>query len=264
MGKLNDKVAIITGAGQGIGYAGALRLASEGASVVAVDIKMDGVDKLVKEIKDKGGRAISIQADVTNEDSVMEMVNKTVSEFGRIDILYNNAGATKKSDKGVVDMDLDTWNFAMDLVLKSVMLCCKHVIPIMIKNGGGSIINTSSGAGLVGDLSLSAYGAAKAGVINLTRYIATQHGKQNIRCNVVVPGVIVTEASTANVGPLFDLLESHALLPRNGKPEDIANAVVFLASDESGFMTGAEIVIDGGLTMHMPTFGDYMKTGLSI
>lgn len=260
MGRLKDKIAIVTGAAQGIGYITGKRLAEEGAKIVAADLNFEGAEELAKEINSNGGEAIAISTNVTEEDSVVEMVSKTVEHFGRVDILHNNAGGNIGGDEDITTLEMDVWEKSLDLNLKGAMLGMKHVVPEMIKQGGGSIINASSGAALTGDLSNTAYAAAKSGVETLTRYAATQYGKQNIRCNAIAPGVILTPLTKdLYTEELMEVMTNHNVLPRLGEPEDIANTVVFLGSDESSYITGQVFGVDGGFLMHSPAFADFMN-----
>src|SRR3954452_12822491 len=196
--RLAGRSAIVTGAAGGIGRATALCLASHGASVVVADLNADGAATTVSTIQERGGRAIAIVTDVGVESSIRSMIEQSVAEFGRLDVLHNNAAALGadllRRDLGVDAMDLDVWNQTMKVNLAGPMLASKYAIPHMISGGGGSIINTSSGASLAGDTRLTAYGVSKGGLNTLTAYIATQYGKQGIRCNAIAPGLILTEA----------------------------------------------------------------------
>jgi NAD(P)-dependent dehydrogenase (short-subunit alcohol dehydrogenase family) len=261
--ELTGKVSIVTGAASGIGYATAKLMASHGAKVIAADINLDGVQKVVEEIKSSGQEASATYLDVLDEETIKEMMAKAMKVYGKIDILHNNAGGTHPKDHKVADLDVETWDLAYKLSLRSSGLGCKHVIPYMIESGGGSIINTSSMAGIVGDIDYSAHGSVKAGVISLTRYVATQYGKQGIRCNAVAPGLIITPATEGYFSEeLKNAFVRHNALNRLGKPEDVAKTVLFLASDASEFITGQTIQIDGGAGMHSPAFADFTQMGL--
>lgn len=262
MTRLTEKVAIVTGAGSGIGAETARVLAENGAKVAVSDINIDNANKVVKEIKDSGGEAIAVLTDVTDEDSVKNLIKTVKDTFGKIDILHNNAGGTPKTDKDIASLDMETFQKSIDLNLKGVTLGIKHVLAEMISNGGGSIINTASGSGILGDFGASTYGAAKAGIISLTRYADTQYGRQGIRCNSIAPGFIQTPATeTLGDDQIGELMKSHSLLGRNGTPRDIANTVLFLASDESSFLTGQTLAVDGGMGSHQPYYADFMKGG---
>jgi NAD(P)-dependent dehydrogenase (short-subunit alcohol dehydrogenase family) len=255
MGRLQEKVAIVTGGAGGIGGASARKLGREGASVAVVDIDGDGAARVAKEIKASGGDAIGVQADLSNEAEVASMISSTVAAFGRLDILHNNAALTESDflsrDTGVTELSLEVWDRTIAVNLSSQMLTCKHAIPEMVKNGGGSIINMSSGASLSGDRVRTAYGVSKAGVNTLTMYVATGHGKQGIRVNTIVPGLIITDAVRAHIPEnALASLSKATLTPHLGEPDDIADLVVFLASDESRYITGQMIAIDGGMSVH--------------
>lgn len=259
MGKLKGKVAIVTGAylsgaGMSIGGATALAMAREGAKIVAADIVDEPVANLVAKIKSEGGEAVGCHVDLRNEDKIKAMIETAMREFGRIDILHNNAAALPgPDDLDVVSMEAATWDRTMEITVRGTMLVCKHAVPHMIKGGGGAIINTASGAGLCGDSARTAYGVAKAGVICLSQYVATQYGKQGIRCNAICPGLMLTATAKATITPeAHDMVLKYTLTPRLGLPEDIANMTVFLASDDAAFITGQTIQVDGGIMAHTP------------
>ncbi len=257
MGLLEGKVAIVTGAGSGIGRTTARRLSSEGALVVVVDVNGSSADDTGREIEAGGGRAIAITCDVSDESSVRAMVAATVEHFGRVDCLHNNAADTGiiPRDLDIHTMDVEVWDRAMAVNLRGPMLGCKYVLPHMLGQGSGTIVNTSSDSSLFGDVSLPAYGASKAGVNSLTRYVATLYGKSGIRCNAVSPGPIQTPSFVANVpAEQAELYTTNAATPYLGRTEDIAAAVVFLLSDESRYITGQVLCVDGGLQMHAPLF----------
>jgi NAD(P)-dependent dehydrogenase (short-subunit alcohol dehydrogenase family) len=255
MGRLHDKVAIVTGGAGGIGSATARKLGKEGASVVVVDIDGEGAARVTGEITSAGANAIGVQTDLSNEAEVASMVASAIAAFGRLDVLHNNAALTESDflsrDTGVTELSLEVWDRTIAVNLSSQMLTCKHAIPEMVKNGGGSIINMSSGASLSGDRVRTAYGVSKAGVNTLTMYVATGHGKQGIRVNTIVPGLIITDAVRAHIPEnALAALSKATLTPHLGEPEDIADLVVFLASDESRYITGQMIAIDGGMSVH--------------
>ena len=259
--RLRDKVAIVTGAASGIGAATAARLAAEGAATVVADINLAGAQQLVERITADGHAAAAAQVDLGEERSIEALIDFAVERFGGLDILDNNAANTVLSstrDVGVEHTDTEVWDAIMRINLRGTMLACKAAIPKMRARGGGSIINMSSGSGLTGALAPTAYGVSKAGIVSLTQYVATQHGKEGIRCNAIAPGLIVTPstASTYAAGPFGEMMLRHHLTPRLGKPEDIASMVVFLASDESQFVTGQVISVDGGLLAHAPYHAD--------
>lgn len=258
MKKLDGRVAIVTGAATGIGEVCAKWLAAEGAQVVVADIEMEGAARVAGEIAQHGGEALALEVDISDEASVIAFYGAVVERWGRVDVLHNNAAATTGEqifrDAGIGEMDTAIWDRAFAVNTRGTMLMIKHAIPLMIAAGGGSIINTSSGASLTGDYFAPAYASSKAAVNTLTQYVATQYGKQNIRCNTVSPGLILTPTAEANRAndDQFAIYESNSLMPFLGKPEDIASTVLFLASDDSRFITGQVLRIDGGYTAHMP------------
>ncbi len=258
MGRLDGKIAIITGAASGIGQATARRVAAEGARTVVADLNGDGAGEVAAKIAAAGGEATAVQADLGEVDSVRAMVQAAVSAYGGLDILHNNAAATQLAatrDLPVSAADPDVWDATMRINLRGAMVAIQAAVPHMIARGGGSVINTASGAGLTGDLRNPAYGASKAALISLTRYAATEFGKQGIRCNAISPGFIEIGSKPGREAVHATMLR-HALTPRLGCPEDIAALVVFLASDESAFITGQNICVDGGMLAHQPFVAD--------
>ncbi len=257
MGTLEGKVVIVTGAGSGIGRATVQRLSREGASVVAADINLAGAEETVALAAAHGGRAVAQHADVADEDSVRAMVDAAMAAYGRLDGLHNNAANVfvVPQDLDIVSMDMAVWDASMATNVRGPMLGCKYAIPQMLKTGGGSIVNMSSNAGQMGDLLRVAYGVSKAGVDSLTRYVATIHGKQGIRCNAISPGVVATPALVNNVSETeLAMFESHHLTPYMGKPEDIAAVVAFLLGEDARFITGQVINVDGGMLAHTPMY----------
>jgi NAD(P)-dependent dehydrogenase (short-subunit alcohol dehydrogenase family) len=264
MPELDDKVAIVTGAASGIGRTTAHRLARAGAAVLVADLDGAGADRVAGEIANEGGRALGHALDVSQEAEVSAMIGAAVSAFGGLDILHNNAAAIGKASPGrdmdITRIDVEVWDRTMAVNLRGVMLGCKHAIPHMLERGGGSIINTSSGSAQRGDLTIPAYAVSKGGVDTLTLYVATQYGKQGIRCNAIAPGLILTHAVENFGGPDYvNMLEEHHLTPRVGTPEDIAETVLFLASDAAGFITGQVINVDGGILSHAPPVADIRR-----
>lgn len=257
MRRLAEKVAIVTGAGSGIGRAVAVTLAAEGASVLVADLDADSAGTVVDEIRDAGGVAASCCVDVAQEASVREMVDRAVREFGGVDILHNNAAAVGLDvigrDGAITDLDVDVWDTTMSVNARGVMLGCKHAIPHMIDRHGGSIINTVSGSGFAGATVRSAYGSSKGAVMTFTRYVATSYGKQGVRCNAVSPGLILTATTRRNLPAAhLEIYEQNCPYPRLGEAQDIANTVLFLASEESAFINGETIRVDGGTLAHHP------------
>lgn len=259
MGRVQGKVALVTGGASGIGLSAAILLAREGAKVVIGDFNVDGAKEAAQEIRNQGGDAVGIFLDASQEESIKEAVEFTVKEYGTITILYNNVGLTNlKKDLDVVNLDLDEYDRLMNVNTKSVLLGSRFAIPHMIKAGGGSIINTASMAGFTGDSVRTAYGVSKAAVVNLTRYIATQYGKDKIRCNGVAPGLILTPAAKNNMPQeVLDIFMKYNALPYHGEADDIGNTVLFLASDESKFITGQTIQVEGGHYIANPSIADF-------
>ena len=259
MKRLDSKIAIITGAASGIGRATARRVAAEGARTVVADLNGAGAKLLADEISASGGEATAVQADLGDNDSARAMVEVAVTAYGGLDILHNNAAATRLAateDRPVSAADPAVWDETMRVNLRGALVAIQAAVPHMIARGGGSVINTASGAGLTGDLRNPAYGASKAALISLTRYVATEFGKQGIRCNAISPGFIVIPEKADREAVEATMLRHH-LTPRLGRPEDIAALVVFLASDESAFITGQNICVDGGLLAHQPFLADF-------
>jgi NAD(P)-dependent dehydrogenase (short-subunit alcohol dehydrogenase family) len=256
MERLNEKVAIVTGGGGGIGGATARALAREGASVVVVDIDLSAAERVAGGIEEAGDRAMAFQADLSDEAQVIATIDATVSRYGRLDVLHNNAALTDSDfltrDTQVTDLALDVWERTLEVNLRSQMLMCKHAVPVMVQGGGGSIINMSSGASLKGDRTRTAYGVSKAGVNALSMYVATSHGKQGIRVNTILPGLIITDAVRAHLDEkMVAGLGKAVLTPSVGQPDDIADVVVFLASNESRYITGQMLCVDGGMGAHV-------------
>ena len=247
--RLQDKVAIITGGGTGIGKGIALLFAQEGAKVVVSGRRMEPLSQTVIEIEKAGGKAIAISADVSKADEVQQLVNQTLSSFGKIDILINNAGVYIPHD--ALTLTDQEWDMTMSVDLTGVWYTVKAVIPHMLKQGQGKIINISSIAGLIGFEQSPAYCAAKGAVINLTREMALDYAAKNILVNGIAPGVIDTDMTKSF---LADEQTKKAFLDKTpvgrvGLPQDIAYAAVYLASDESEFVVGQTIVVDGGWTI---------------
>ena len=265
-GRVQGKAALVTGAGGGIGSACALALAREGAAVAVADIDLAAARRTVAQIEEAGGKAVALQVDLGDEASVTAMVEAAAQALGGLDILHNNAADTRLSgtlDMPVERVDAKVWDDILRINLRGTMVAARAAIAHLRKRGGGAIINTSSNAALSGALSHSAYSASKAAVNSLTQSIATQHGKEGIRCNAVSPGLIVTAATREKYveSGVGDIMLRHQLSPRLGRPEDIAAAVVFLASDEAAFITGQIICVDGGSLAHQPYVADFRDRG---
>jgi NAD(P)-dependent dehydrogenase (short-subunit alcohol dehydrogenase family) len=248
--RLAEKVALITGAGSGQGREAAVLFAQEGAKVVVTDVNEDGIKGTVEMVKASGGEAVGRRMDVADAVQVQDGIAFTVRTFGTLNVLYNNAGVYLRGKDGpVTRVTDDIWDLTLNVNLKSMYLCCKHAIPEMIKAGGGSIINTASAAGLIGN-NYHAYSASKGGMIALSRSIATTYAPQNIRSNVICPGFIETPM-TAEISGSPRLLQAYlesTPLHKAGQPIDIAYMALYLASDESAFVTGGVFTVDGGVT----------------
>jgi NAD(P)-dependent dehydrogenase (short-subunit alcohol dehydrogenase family) len=252
------EVAVVTGAGHGIGRATALRLATDGYDIVVAEIEPDRAEAVTRDVRATGVAALDFVVDVSDAGQVKVMVDRTVERFGRIDVLVNNAG---RNLPGLVhELELDQWRLVLDTTLSSVFYGAKYVIPHMLRRGGGRIVNIASVQGFVAHRRAPAYDAAKAGVINLTRNIAIDYGLHGIRCNCICPGHIRVRAREVTAERMasrdvpypqartIDELEAMHPLGRVGTPEEIADVVAYLASPAASFITGAAIVADGGLT----------------
>ena len=248
MGQLDGKVALITGAGSGIGRASALAFAREGARVAVADIVVEGGEETVRMVKEAGGEVFFIQVDVSNAAEVEAMVNTVVDTYGRIDCAYNNAGIEGRL-ASTDEYPEDVFDKVIDINLTGVWLCMKYELPHMLKQGSGAIVNTASGAGLIGVAGMSAYVASKHGVVGLTKTAALEYAKSGIRVNSVCPGLIQTpmvERLTADQPQLGEALVAAEPVGRTGKPEEIAESVVWLSSDAASFVTGHAMSVDGG------------------
>jgi NAD(P)-dependent dehydrogenase (short-subunit alcohol dehydrogenase family) len=258
MPDLSGKVAIVTGAASGIGRTTSQVLAGHGASVVVAGHSKGGAEEVAADIRAKGGTAIAVGVDVVYEEQVKAMVGAAVTAFGGVDALHNNAAATKMGrDSDVVNVATEVWDETMAINMRGPFFGCKYAIPEMLKRGGGSIVNTSSAAGLKAERIRVSYGVSKAALHGLTRHVANAYGKQNIRCNAIALGMILTDAAERNVQPeMLAYLEEHNALARLGKTEDVAEVVAFLFSDQASFITGEVIAVDGGFTSHLPALVD--------
>jgi NAD(P)-dependent dehydrogenase (short-subunit alcohol dehydrogenase family) len=250
MGSLSGKRALITGGASGIGRTTALLFAREGAAVSVVDIDEAGGQAVAQTIVDEGGQAIFVRCDVSQAVDCRHAVQRTLEELGGLDILFNNAGIIRRAT--VISTTEPEWDRVMAINVKSIFLMSKYAIPVMVQSGGGVIINTASGWGLVGGRNAVSYCASKGAVVNMTRAMALDHGDQNIRVNCICPGdtetgMLRNEARQLGV-PHEEFLAGAADRPlrRVGKPEDIAQAVLYLASDAASFVTGTALVVDGG------------------
>jgi NAD(P)-dependent dehydrogenase (short-subunit alcohol dehydrogenase family) len=249
--RLKDKVAIVTGSASGIGKAIALAFAREGAIVMGADVNAEGGEETAHEIEDGGGAAAFIETDVSETEPTVNLIEKTVGHFGAIDIMVNNAGIEVFSR--LADTDEAMWDRLMAVNLRGVFLGTKYAVPKMLENGGGVIVNTASVAGIRGIGGLAAYNAAKGGVVLLTKNTAMDYGSKNIRANCICPGFISTPMVEAVMsmpgaesvkGKIVDLCPEGRL----GRPEEVASCVIFLASDESSYVNGHALVVDGGMS----------------
>jgi len=244
--RLKDKIAVITGSGSGIGRAIALAFSREGAKTIIADWSKESGEETVEQIKKQGGEAVFVKTDVSKSSDIDKMVKTCLDNFGRVDILVNNAGIYRTYD--LHEMSEEDWDKIIDINLKGVFLGSKKVIPGMIEQGKGKIINTASIAGLVGFAQSGAYCASKGGIIALTKEMALEYAPKKINVNCIAPGVIKTAMTKKMIADpaTKKSLEGNTPYPRLGEPEDIAQAAVYLASDESDFVNGEVLVVDGG------------------
>lgn len=252
--RFDGKVGLITGAGSGIGRATAIGFARRGGRVAVADVNGGNTEEVVKEITSAGGAAVAITADMTRPAEITAMIGRTVETFGRIDVLHNNAfGVPASLQRGrlarVADIDQQVWDYTLQVGLTAVMQATREVLPLMQCQGGGAIVNTASISGLLADYGIAAYNAMKAGVINFTRVVAIEYAPR-IRCNCICPGAIDTPLLGRSLTIPGFAAATKAAIPmgRLGTPEEMANVVLFLASDLASYVTGAAFVADGGLT----------------
>ena len=252
--RLEDKVTIITGGGSGMGRVAAQLFAAQGARVVVAEFSETAGTETVRLVTDAGGQATFIRTDVSRESDAKAMVDHAVATYGRLDCLYNNAGVMPEADHSVTDTDVATWDAVMAVNVRGVFLGCKYAVPAMIQTGGGSIINIASFVAILGcSVPQDAYTASKGAVLSLTRSLAVQFGPHGIRSNAICPGPVETPMLMEWL--LKDEAAKQLRLARNpsgrfGKPEEIVNMAVYLASDESRWTNGASLVVDGGITVN--------------
>lgn len=261
MDRFTNKVALVTGGARGIGKSSAERLCMEGARVVVADYNAEGVYQTVADFREQGFVADALVFNATDVDNCKRIVQKTIALHGKIDVLVNVVGGNDLNrDKAVGELDIDYFDEIFHLNVRSMLVSIQTALPDMIKQGGGSIVNIASMSGVTGDFRGTLYGMCKAGVISLTRYVATQYGKAGIRCNAVAPGLVVTPAVELSLPEVYKtLFLKHNSLAYLGRPEHIASTVAFLASDDAAYINGQTILADGGMTCHNPTVGDMME-----
>jgi NAD(P)-dependent dehydrogenase (short-subunit alcohol dehydrogenase family) len=252
--RLEDKVSIITGAGGGMGRVAALRFAAEGSRVVVADVSRAGAEETVRLVRAAGGEATAIAADVSVEADAKAMADVAIATYGRIEVLYNNAGVMPEADHSVVDTPVEAWDQVMAVNVRGVYLACKHAIPHMVERHSGSIINVSSFVAILGcSVPQDAYTASKGAVLALTRSLAVQFAPQGVRTNAILPGPVETPLLMDWL--LKDEAAKNLRLARNptgrfGKPDEVVALAVYLASDESAWTNGASLVIDGGISVN--------------
>ena len=250
-GRLEGKVCVITGAGGGMGREAALAFTEEGAQVCVVDVDQALAEETVS-LCSGPGEAFAVRANVADEDDVRRMYAETAERYGEIEVLYNNAGISPADDASVLDTSVEAWQRVQDVNTKGVFLCCKHGIPHLLERGGGSVINVASFVALLGAAtSQISYTASKGAVLSMSRELAVQFARRNVRVNALCPGPVETPLLLAIYGgdpEAFARRQVHWPTGRLGKPREIVNAALFLASDESSFVNGAAFVVDGGLT----------------
>ena len=262
MNRLEGKVAIVTGAAGAIGRAVVERMSAEGAAVLAADIAGDAVAEVAAGLATTGGAVVAAEVDVQDEAAIINLIGTATSTFGRLDIFHSNAAALDRAiigrDLDVVSMDVEVWDTTMAVNARGPMLACKHAIPIMLEQGGGSIINTASAAAVLGDNVRTAYASSKGALLTLTMYVAATYGHRGIRCNAISPGIIMHPAMADRFSvERRERVLRHYSSPRLGQPEDIAAAAAYLASDDSAYVNGENLLVDGGVSRRVSSLGDW-------
>lgn len=262
-GRLEGKVAIVTGGAGGIGAATCALFCQEGAKVVIADLAGEAAESLASDLRNAGGEARAFRLDLGDPQSIQDMVAFAVDQFGALHILDNNAAAAHLAanvDGPLETMDPDVWDETMRVNLRGPMLAIKAAIPHLRAAGGGAIVNILSNSYAGGDMGPTAYASSKGGLAVLTKYVATQHGQEGVRCNAISPGLIPIAAKATPAREAYrQRMRDHELTPRSGRPEDIAHAACFLASDDAGFINGQVLHVDGGVSAHLSPFVDGVR-----
>jgi len=261
---LRSKAALITGGAGGLGSEICRRFVREGMKVAIADINGERIEKLQSELEEMGGETVGILVDLHSEESICEMISQAEKAFGHLNTLINCAMETRReissTDIDVLTMNLEAWKAMFEVNLYAGALACKYVIPGMIRQSGGTIVNFASTAGMLGEVNENGYGCTKAAVIQLTRSIATTYGKRGIRCNCISPGLIRHPRVDAALPPaIIDIVMENQLVPYPSEPKHISGVVAFLVSDDSAFITGQNFVVDGGTNAHVPTYAQQAK-----
>lgn len=260
MSKLEGKVAIITGGAGGTGRAAAKLFAAEGAKVAALDVNTEWLKTLEEEVKAAGGEITVLTSDLSSREAILDAVDAVVKKYGTVDVLFNNVGGTIPADNGFMDITPEIWDFAVKLNASGPMYITQACLPYMLEKGSGSIIFTSSGGSRAGDFYTSAYAIAKGAVNTMYMYVATQFGRKGIRCNLIQPGLSVNEKVAAMSPEMLEGFTIHNVLPKPVYAADVAKAALFFACDDSAEISGACLNVDAGMTAHLPTYADTIRS----